>query len=429
MASEQRTLVFNVFSSHPVLAAVVLILTVLLAPTSYKGFSGPTSTLPGTFISRWTDLSVRVRTLLGTRAQYVHRLHSTYGPVVRLGPNDVDISDVDAAREIHRVRDPFLTSEFYGVGLRVTSLFSTRDPHFHAQRRRLIGPYFTEASLTAFEDKVSGLVQATVDGIVKEARKTGCADILKWWTLMAMDVIADLTFGESFGMVEKGEKTQFADDVGMLGSILPLRTAFTIIFALGPYLPFVPFFHNIAVARERVFTVQQKRYARFMELVQADDGAKSKSIFGALVKKSGESELTPMDLIVEAQSFITAGTDTTAVTLTYLIWAVCRDEEIKLRLLRELESLPAGFKSSDVKALPYLNNVIGEALRCYGAAPGSLPRVVPPAGATLAGHTIPGDAIVSTQSYSLHRDESIFADPEKYISSFMHAGCCFADCG
>lgn len=127
------------------------------------------------------------------------------GPVVRLGPNDVDVSDVDAAREIHRVRDPFVKSEFYGPGGRIQSMFSTRDPQFHSQRRRLLGPYFSEASLNTFEDKVSGLVQAAVDGIVEESRQTGCADILKWWTLMAMDVIADLTFGESFGMVKSGE--------------------------------------------------------------------------------------------------------------------------------------------------------------------------------------------------------------------------------
>jgi cytochrome P450 len=126
-----------------------------------------------------------------------------------------------------------------------------------------------------------------------------------------------------------------------------------------------------------------------------------------------------MDLIIEAQSFITAGTDTTAVTLTYLIWAVCQDETVRGRLVQELQALPADFKYADIRALPYLNAIIDEALRCYGAAPGSLPRVVPAAGANLAGYFIAGGVVVSTQAYSLHRDPSIFPDPEKYVQ-FSH---------
>lgn len=31
------------------------------------------------------------------------------------------------------------------------------------------------------------------------------ADILKWWTLMATDVITQLSFGESFEMLEQGK--------------------------------------------------------------------------------------------------------------------------------------------------------------------------------------------------------------------------------
>jgi hypothetical protein len=65
--------------------------------------------------------------------------------------------------------------------------------------------YFSEASLGNFEEKVTQLVGATVQGIIDESKRNGSADILKWWTLMAMDVIADLTFGESFGMVRSGE--------------------------------------------------------------------------------------------------------------------------------------------------------------------------------------------------------------------------------
>ena len=211
------------------------------------------------------------------------------------------------------------------------------------------------------------------------------------------------------------QKSQFAEDVGRFGSILPLRSAFPIIFTLGPYLPFVSFFNEIVLSRQRIVEVQQKRVARCMELAKADSTDRGKSIFGALLRKTGD-QLAPMDLIIESHSFITAGTDTTAVTMTYLVWAVVQDEQVEQNLVQALRTLPEDFTHADLRKLPYLNAVIDEALRCYGAAPGSLPRIVPQAGASLAGYHVPGGVEVSTQAYSLHRDPDIFPDPTRSVS-------------
>jgi cytochrome P450 len=106
---------------------------------------------------------------------------------------------------VHRVRAPFTKSSFYAVPARFQSMFSTRDPEFHSQRRRLLGPYFTEVSLSTFEPVVTDLVRLAVRGVVEESNRSGYADILKWWTLMAMDVVAELSFGESFDMVRSGK--------------------------------------------------------------------------------------------------------------------------------------------------------------------------------------------------------------------------------
>lgn len=216
------------------------------------------------------------------------------------------------------------------------------------------------------------------------------------------------------------QKNQFAEDVARAGSVLPLRSAFPTILALGAYLPFIPFFNDIVQSRHRILAVQQKRVARYLELVEAGNPEGSKTLFGALVKKGNVADLTPMDLTIEVQSYITAGTDTTAVTLTYLVWAVCQDEEIREALVRELQNLPESLTHADTRGLPYLSRVIDEALRCYGAAPGALPRDVPATGATLAGHHIPAGVVVSTQAYSVHRDPKIFPDPDRCVSMAFH---------
>lgn len=216
------------------------------------------------------------------------------------------------------------------------------------------------------------------------------------------------------------QKDQFAEDVARAGSVLPLRTAFPKILALAAYLPLIPFFNDIAQSRQRILAVQQKRVARYLELVEAGTSERSKTLFGALVKKEITADLSPMDLTIEVQSYITAGTDTTAVTLTYLVWAVCQDRDIQDTLVRELQSLPESLTHAHTRELPYLDRVIDEALRCYGAAPGALPRDVPATGAILAGHHIPAGVVVSTQAYSLHRDPNTFPNPDRYVQISCH---------
>ena len=56
----------------------------------------------------------------------------------------------------------------------------------------------------AWEDLLQERTTQAVERIKRDA-VSGGADILKWWTFMATDVIAELGFGESFGALENGE--------------------------------------------------------------------------------------------------------------------------------------------------------------------------------------------------------------------------------
>lgn len=38
-----------------------------------------------------------------------------------------------------------------------------------------------------------------------EMKSRGAADVYKWWNFMTADITGELTFGESFRMLEKGE--------------------------------------------------------------------------------------------------------------------------------------------------------------------------------------------------------------------------------
>lgn len=118
-----------------------------------------------------------------------------------------------------------------------------------------------------------------------------------------------------------------------------------------------------------------------------------------------------MDVKQEASNLIVAGSDTTGVTLTYLTWAVLQRPKLQAEIEEEVASLNGNITDAEVEKLPLLNATIEETLRLYGAAPGGLPRIVPKGGSTLDGYYIPAGVTVTTQAWSMHRDENNFRDP------------------
>lgn len=138
------------------------------------------------------------------------------------------------------------------------------------------------------------------------------------------------------------------------------------------------------------------------------------NLFGQMLAASDDYEkaaLSDTSIRDEAGNLIVAGSDTTAVTLTYLVWAVLKDPALQIRLEEEVAGLSEQLDVVELDNAPLLNGVIEETLRLYGAAPGALPRTVPSQGMTVAGYQLPAGTEVSTQAYTLHRDSRLFQEP------------------
>lgn len=133
------------------------------------------------------------------------------------------------------------------------------------------------------------------------------------------------------------------------------------------------------------------------------------NIFAKIISEGEKGVgLDETDVAIEATALVVAGSDTTAISLTYLVWAVLSRPDIQDALQKELACLPDSYVDQDLEDLPLLNAVIDETLRLYGAAPGGLPRNVPAEGADIAGYYMPGGTIVTTQAYTIHRDDRLF---------------------
>lgn len=126
------------------------------------------------------------------------------GPVVRIGPDNVNIMNVEALKTIYGPRENFRKSPFYRL-LAVDGqqgLFNTIDVEFHRRHRRLLAGPIADSSLRTFYPVIEAHVALTLTRMKEEMASRGAADVFKWWIFMATDIIGELTFGDSFRMLE-----------------------------------------------------------------------------------------------------------------------------------------------------------------------------------------------------------------------------------
>ncbi|CAI7597370.1 unnamed protein product [Penicillium crustosum] len=289
------------------------------------------------------------------------------------------------------------------------SVFSTTDPNFHSARRRLLASPISDTSLHQHEELITGRVKMAICRMVEEIQTRGATDIFKWWLFMATDIIGELSFGESFRMLEAGKKSQYILDLEGVSALQPIRTTFPNLVLFGKYLP-LPAFKRAAAIGKRMGIYATQSIERYKKILAENPSNPKQTLFTKLfdTQKGG---LADDEIKKEAQAYIVAGSDTTAVTLTYLTDAVCGNRRIRDKLVAEVTALSEPIHDNDLRNLPYLNMVISETLRIYTAVPFGLPRSVPSEGASFNGYFLPGGTTVSTQSYSLHRDATIFPDP------------------
>lgn len=66
-----------------------------------KGLLSPVYKIPGPWYTNFTSLWIKYKEFTSNRRESIHNLHRSYGPVVRLGPNEVSFTSLDAIKEIY----------------------------------------------------------------------------------------------------------------------------------------------------------------------------------------------------------------------------------------------------------------------------------------------------------------------------------------
>lgn len=96
-----------------------------------------------------------------------------------------------------------------GSELNTDNVFSTSDYGYHSRHRRLLSGPMSKSSLKSVEPIIKGRVELTIQRMGEEMKSRGCTDVMKWWLFMATDIIGELSFGDSFRMLEIGRVSHF----------------------------------------------------------------------------------------------------------------------------------------------------------------------------------------------------------------------------
>jgi len=309
----------------------------------------------------------------------------------------------------------FIKSDWYKMlQLRGTLVCLTGSKE-HAARRKCFSNAFSQQNLLEWEDVIKGKVDTTIAEIKKSARENvaGEVDILMWFTTMASGIAGELCFGESFRAGDEKKESSNSHEPDQSALVNGIRTELAPGNPLTRSLPLYlrQYFVRIPILNKGTSPSHEYTPLRRHDFQSTSTNQKQTFLSKALAENESGTGLDDATIVREAKAFIVAGTDTTAVTATYLIWALLKHPAVNVRLQEEIMSLPKEFSTVDVQNLAYLRLVIQETLRLYGSVSGSLPRVVPSEGRQLGAYFIPENCIVTTQSFTLHRNPEIFVDP------------------
>ncbi|KAJ5893360.1 hypothetical protein N7495_005051 [Penicillium taxi] len=376
---------------------------ILLSYILVRGLVSPLSQLPGPWYTRFTSLWIKYQEFSSNRRESIHLLHQLYGPVVRLGPNEVSFTSLGAMKEIYASGGSgYDKTELYSLfkQFKTRAMFSTLFKDEHTKRKRIFAERYAMSnimkakSLAVIQERAMEFV-ARCDGPNKKS-----VDVYVLLHCYALDCITHFIF--SPGGLNSLDNTKDFELMKELTYHQSLHESL-----LAYYLPLLePYFPSSSNACS---TPQANQYA--LDMVN-----KSNLDDFTLLEKLNRKDtgLDSLQAAAECKDHMAAGTGTTGDGLCFMMWELSQPHnlEFQRRLHHELITSPTDVS---LDSLVYLDAVIKEALRCSPPIAMSLPRYVPFGGRIIDKIFIPAHTIVSCQPYTVHRlHKDVFPDPDRF---------------
>lgn len=350
------------------------------------------------------------------------KLHDKYGPIIRLSPNELSFNSLRAWNDIygHRPGRRDLSKDPTHVGsvdpIPGVQTISMADHDNHARQRKALSHGFSKQALWSQEDIVNGFVTKLMANFERFANTGEVFDIVRWFNFITFDVIGDLSFGESFGCLDRGEFhfwIKLIFEAVKAGAIEQATRRFATPGS-GMQLWLMKWIPNELRKNRR----EHLEFSREKVMRRINAKTDRKDFIHYIMKQGEVYDLKQDEIIVNAALFIVAGSETTASSLSALANNLLRYPKIFEKLKAEIRG---AFKSESeislekVMELPYLTACIEENLRIFPPAPIGFLRSINPGGDTIDGVFVPGGTSVSVSSWCAQHSPDNFKEPDSFI--------------
>lgn len=329
------------------LQAILITFASLLTVGAYRLYFHPLSKFPGPLLAKLTSFWIYREAYYGTEASTLAALHSKYGPIIRISPNELDIEDGDAVNSIYVKSDGFLKAPCYKNfdidGF--PTILSAIDPETHSTRSKPVLPLFTQTSIRDGKDVIVGCVDKAVSRLeqdMEQSKKSGKpVNILTCARSLAVDAMTSYLFGKSYGGLEENWEKEdgrlsaayFFDGLVAAGRFFYLPPVvfswlvlildnFDINFGPDRYLKWKS---QVAVDKYVAGIVDEAIAA---EKIAKEDNKKGGIETGTFQTRLLKAGLSRDETVAQCKNVIFAGTDSTATTLCTICFHLVRNPKM-----------------------------------------------------------------------------------------------------
>ncbi|PIA91898.1 Trichodiene oxygenase [Cercospora beticola] len=418
----------------------------------YRLFLSPVAQIPGpklAAVSRLYELYFDLAQ--GGRLPWkIQELHDEYGPIVRIGPNEVHVADPQYAAHHFNTRANKYGPHRNRFGFpEATS--ETAEADLHKHRAHALAPAFSRKAVVDLEPLIKAQVSKVCQRL-SELRHTqrskgesSVIDLRKLFLCMTTDTLTTFGFGFSFDLLDDPDLAapwrQALDDAlrnvqmmkhfPILWELLRRPAVSDWLVRAKPGLAVTIDFQN---RNKQIAWETVSRYSlgenNEEKITLAGHESKGKTSSETTVPKTVFEQLLSSDLPEkeksydrlwqEASSLMGAGTETVANMLSYTFVQLLSNPTSLSKLREELESRildpsPASLPSwTELEQFPYLSAVICEGLRMSTSVVHRMLRVLP-AETEVCGYVLPKGTVVGMSIPILHHDATVWPDPYKWM--------------
>ncbi|KAG2216004.1 hypothetical protein INT46_007064 [Mucor plumbeus] len=378
----------------------ISVATYVVVDKLYGAFFGPLSSLPGPLWSKFITFPKSIYNRpSGTSYQSILAFHDKYGEIVRLGPELISVASKDLLKQV-LITDDFPKGKLYDA-FQISPAFSIKyinalEPFMHKVTESLI--YKIDSDIAKNNDELN----------------YGTVDIWGLAQRLALDVIGETAFGQTFNMVENNDHfvpTAISEEMRATAiSILYPTLAKLFLKNGGKADPKLKDF-MIGVIQNRLQSSKEAGDKQRKDILQ----------FLINVQQAADADdtLTIDSIISETTLFLIAGSETTSNSIGFVFINLMRNPKNLKKLYKELDTIEFEqgqivFHHEQLKHLPYLNAVINETLRVDSIAAAGLMRRAPKDTVLDGRIFVPKDTTVICSLYHAQMNSKYWSHPEEF---------------